>query len=57
LVLTVNAQACQEGSVRPKLCRLPQPGGIPGHGQFMPKPYGATTLVRHIHDLMRTLRR
>jgi hypothetical protein len=35
----------------------PQPGGIPDRGQFMPRPYGATTLVRHIHDLMRTLRR
>jgi CheY-like chemotaxis protein len=34
----------------------PQPDEVPDHGQFMPKPYGAATLVRHIHDLMRTLR-
>ena len=34
----------------------PNPDEIPDHGQFMPKPYGAATLVGHIHDLMRTLR-
>ena len=34
----------------------PHPDEIPDHGQFMPKPYGAATLVGHIHDLMRTLR-
>jgi two-component system, response regulator PdtaR len=34
----------------------PHPDEIPDHGQFMPKPYHAATLVRHIHDLMRTLR-
>jgi DNA-binding NtrC family response regulator len=34
----------------------PHPGEIPDHGQFIPKPYGAATLVGHIHDLMRTLR-
>jgi two-component system, response regulator PdtaR len=33
----------------------PHPDEIPDHGQFMPKPYGAATLVRHIHDLMQTL--
>jgi DNA-binding NtrC family response regulator len=34
----------------------PHPDEIPDHGQFMPKPHGAATLVRHIHDMMRTLR-
>jgi two-component system, response regulator PdtaR len=34
----------------------PRPDEIPDHGQFMPKPYHAATLVGHIHDLMRTLR-
>jgi DNA-binding NtrC family response regulator len=34
----------------------PHPDEIPDHGQFMPKPYGAATLVGHIHDLMQTLR-
>ena len=34
----------------------PHPDEIPDHRQFMPKPYHAATLVRHIHDLMRTLR-
>src|SRR5918994_2601531 len=30
----------------------PHPGEIPDHGQFIPKPYGAATLVRHIHEMM-----
>ncbi|WP_262266516.1 response regulator [Microvirga yunnanensis] len=30
----------------------PDPDEIPDHGRFMPKPYGAATLVRHIHDMM-----
>ncbi|WP_457092596.1 response regulator [Microvirga sp. P5_D2] len=34
----------------------PHPDEIPDYGQFMPKPYGAATLVRHIHDLMQALR-
>ena len=34
----------------------PRPDEIPDHGQFLPKPYGAATLVGHIHDLMRTVR-
>jgi DNA-binding NtrC family response regulator len=34
----------------------PRPDEIPDHGQFMPKPYHAATLVGHIHDPMRTLR-
>ena len=34
----------------------PHPDEIPDHGQFMPKPYHAATLVGHINDLMRTVR-
>jgi two-component system, response regulator PdtaR len=30
----------------------PHPGEIPDHDQFVPKPYGAATLVRHIHEMM-----
>ena len=30
----------------------PHPGEIPDHGQFIPKPYGAATLIRHIHEMM-----
>lgn len=30
----------------------PDPNGIPDHGQFIPKPYGAATLIRHIHEMM-----
>jgi two-component system, response regulator PdtaR len=30
----------------------PHSGEIPDHGQFIPKPYGAATLVRHIHEMM-----
>ena len=30
----------------------PSPDEIPDHGRFMPKPYGAATLVRQIHDMM-----
>jgi CheY-like chemotaxis protein len=30
----------------------PHPDEIPDHGQFMPKPYGAATLVRQIYELM-----
>src|SRR5919107_6407838 len=30
----------------------PHPGEIPDHGQFIPKPYGAAALVRHIYELM-----
>jgi two-component system, response regulator PdtaR len=34
----------------------PRSDEIPDHGQFIPKPCHAATLVGHIHDLMRTLR-
>lgn len=34
----------------------PHSDEIPAHGQFIPKPYGAATLVRHIHDMMHMLR-
>jgi CheY-like chemotaxis protein len=34
----------------------PHPDEIPDHGHFVPKPYGPATLVRHIHDLIGTLR-
>jgi len=30
----------------------PHPGEIPDHDQFVPKPYGAATLVRHIHEML-----
>jgi CheY-like chemotaxis protein len=28
------------------------PDEIPDHGRFMPKPYRASTLVRHVHELV-----
>jgi CheY-like chemotaxis protein len=34
----------------------PHPGEIPEHGRFMPKPYRGATLVRHITEMMQTLR-
>ena len=34
----------------------PHPDEIPDHGQFIPKPYRPTTLVRQIHDMMHVLR-
>jgi CheY-like chemotaxis protein len=34
----------------------PHPGEIPDHDQFVPKPYGAATLVRHIHEMLHMLR-
>jgi CheY-like chemotaxis protein len=34
----------------------PHPDEIPDHGHFVPKPYIGATLVRHIHEMMRTLR-
>lgn len=34
----------------------PRPDEIPDHGRFVPKPYIGATLVRHIHEMMRTLR-
>ncbi len=30
----------------------PHQDEIPDHGQFMPKPYHAETLVRHVYELM-----
>src|ERR671920_1388092 len=34
----------------------PQPDEIPDHGHFVPKPYRAATVVRHIVEMMQTLR-
>jgi two-component system, response regulator PdtaR len=34
----------------------PHPDEIPDHGRFVPKPYRGETLVRHITEMMRTLR-
>lgn len=34
----------------------PHPDEIPDHGRFMPKPYYGPTLVRHITEMMQTLR-
>jgi CheY-like chemotaxis protein len=34
----------------------PHPDEIPDHGRFMPKPYRGATLVRHITEMMQTLR-
>jgi two-component system, response regulator PdtaR len=34
----------------------PHPDEIPDHGQFVPKPYIGATLVRHITDMMQSLR-
>jgi two-component system, response regulator PdtaR len=34
----------------------PHPDEIPDHGRFEPKPYRGETLVRHITEMMRTLR-
>ena len=34
----------------------PRPDEIPDHGHFLPKPYRAATLVRHITQMMQTLR-
>jgi CheY-like chemotaxis protein len=34
----------------------PHPDEIPDHGRFLPKPYRGETLVRHITEMMRTLR-
>jgi DNA-binding NtrC family response regulator len=36
-------------------CARPHLDEIPDHGQFMPKPYGTATLVRHIHEMMQML--
>ncbi len=33
------------------------PAEIPDHGHFVPKPYIGATLVRHITEMMQTLRR
>ena len=34
----------------------PHPDEIPDHGRFVPKPYLSATLVRHITEMMQTLR-
>jgi two-component system, response regulator PdtaR len=34
----------------------PHPDEIPDHGHFLPKPYRGATLVRHIVEMMQTLR-
>src|ERR671921_998263 len=34
----------------------PHPDEIPDHGRFVPKPYRGETLVRHITEMMWTLR-
>lgn len=34
----------------------PRPEDIPDHGHFVPKPYRAATLVRHITEMMQTHR-
>jgi two-component system, response regulator PdtaR len=34
----------------------PHPDEIPDHGHFVPKPYIGPTLVRHITEMMHTLR-
>ena len=34
----------------------PHPDEIPDHGRFVPKPYRSATLVRHITEMMQTLR-
>jgi CheY-like chemotaxis protein len=34
----------------------PHPDEIPDHGHFVPKPYIGATLVRHITEMMHTLR-
>ncbi len=34
----------------------PHPDEIPDHGRFVPKPYRGETLVRHITEMMRTVR-
>src|SRR3954467_13661078 len=34
----------------------PSPDEIPDHGHFLPKPYRAATLVRHITEMMQILR-
>jgi hypothetical protein len=52
LVDNAGAQSGEDLVLTPR----PHPDEIPNPGHFMPKPYHAATLVRHIHDLMRTLR-
>jgi two-component system, response regulator PdtaR len=34
----------------------PHPDEIPDHGRFVPKPYRSANLVRHITEMMQTLR-